>query len=71
MPWLYLKGISSGEMGDVLGVLLGQEAKGFSAAVVSRLKAEWEEERAPVDGAGFEQGALGIPVGGWDIQRIA
>ena len=45
MPWLYLKGISSGEMGDVLGVLLGQEAKGFSAAVVSRLKAEWEEER--------------------------
>ena len=45
VPWLYLKGISSGEMGDVLGVLLGQEAKGFSAAVVSRLKAEWEEER--------------------------
>ena len=45
MPWLYLKGISSGEMGNVLGVLLGQEAKGFSTAVVSRLKAEWEEER--------------------------
>ena len=45
MPWLYLKGISSGEMVEVLGVLLGQEAKGFSAGVVSRLKAEWEEER--------------------------
>ena len=30
LPWLYLKGISSGEMGEVLGVLLGQEAKGFS-----------------------------------------
>ena len=45
VPWLYLKGISSGEMGEVLGVLLGQEAKGFSAGVVSRLKAEWEEER--------------------------
>ena len=45
LPWLYLKGISSGEMGNVLGVLLGQEAKGFSTAVVSRLKAEWEEER--------------------------
>ena len=45
LPWLYLKGISSGEMGEVLGVLLGHEAKGFSAGVVSRLKAEWEEER--------------------------
>ena len=32
-------------MGEVLGVLLSQEAKGFSAGVVSRLKAEWEEER--------------------------
>ena len=29
LPWLYLKGISSGEMGEVLGVLLGQEAKDF------------------------------------------
>ena len=45
MPWLYLKCISSGEMGEVLGVLLGQEAKGFPAGVVSRLKAEWEGER--------------------------
>ena len=43
MPWLCLKG--SGEMGEVLGVLLGQEVKGFSAEVVSRLKAEWETER--------------------------
>ena len=67
VPWLYLKGISSGEMGEVLGVLLGQEAKGFSAGVVSR-KAEWEEERE-VDGARIEQGAMGIPVGGWDILR--
>ena len=43
MPWLYLKG--SGELGEVLGVLLGQEAKEFSTEVVSRLKAEWEPER--------------------------
>ena len=32
-------------MGEVLGVLLGKEAKGFSAGVVSRLKAKWETER--------------------------
>ena len=43
LPLLYLKGISNGEMGEVLGVLLGQEAKGFSAEVVSRLKAEWKQ----------------------------
>ena len=43
LPWLYLKG--SGELGEVLGVLLGQEAKEFSTEVVSRLKAEWEPER--------------------------
>ena len=23
-----------------------------------------------MDGARFEQGAMGIPVGGWDIQRL-
>ena len=29
-------------MGEVFGVLLGQEAKGFSAGVALRLKADWE-----------------------------
>ena len=43
LRWLCLKG--SGEMGEVLGMSLGQEVKGFSAEVVSRLKAEWETER--------------------------
>ena len=58
-------------MGEVLGVLLGQEAKGFSAGVVSRLKAEWEQERDQWMARDFEQGAMGIPVGGWDLQRFA
>ena len=31
LPWLYLKGISSGEMGPALEVLLGPQAKGLSA----------------------------------------
>ena len=30
VPWLYLKGISSGEMGDVLGVLLDLKARGMN-----------------------------------------
>jgi transposase-like protein len=37
LPWLYLKGVSSGEMGAALKVLLGPDAKGLSANTVSRL----------------------------------
>ena len=44
LPWLYLKGISSGQMAEALSVLVGPEAKGLSAAVVSRLKGQWREE---------------------------
>jgi putative transposase len=44
LPWLYLKGISSGEMSEALTVLVGQEAKGLSASTVSRLKQVWAEE---------------------------
>lgn len=41
LPWLYLKGISTGDMREALTVLLGEEARGLSPNVVSRLKAEW------------------------------
>jgi putative transposase len=44
LPWLYLKGVSTGDMSEALSVLLGDEAKGLSANVVSRLKAHWAEE---------------------------
>ncbi len=44
LPWLYLKGISSGEMGDALKVLVGPEAQGLSASTVSRLKQVWGQE---------------------------
>ena len=44
LPWLYLKGISTGDMSEALSVLLGEDAKGLSANVVSRLKAQWAEE---------------------------
>ena len=45
VPWLYLKGISSGEMGETLKVLLGSGAQGFSASSVSRLAHQWNDER--------------------------
>ncbi|MCU7888080.1 MAG: transposase [Candidatus Thiodiazotropha sp. (ex Lucinoma aequizonata)] len=38
LPWLYLKGISSREMGEALKVLVGQNAEGMSVSTVSRLK---------------------------------
>lgn len=43
LPWLYLRGISTGDLREALSVLLGDEAQGLSPAVVSRLKAEWTE----------------------------
>jgi putative transposase len=46
LPWLYLRGISTGDMQEALSVLLGKDAKGLSPAVVSRLKAQWAEDYA-------------------------
>jgi putative transposase len=41
LPWLYLKGVSSGEMSAALAKLVGSEATGLSASTVSRLKKDW------------------------------
>lgn len=42
IPWLYLKGISTGDMQPALETLLGNGAKGLSPNTVSRLKQTWE-----------------------------
>ena len=44
LPWLYLKGISTGDMREALTVLVGEQAKGLSPNVVARLKGEWVTE---------------------------
>jgi len=44
LPWLYLKGISTGGFADALRALLGKEAKGLSANTICRLKASWINE---------------------------
>lgn len=44
LPWLYLKGISTGEMQAALEALVGPEAKGLSSSTVSRLKQRWAGE---------------------------
>ena len=44
IPWLYLKGISTGDMGEALQALVGPDAAGLSATTVGRLKEVWEGE---------------------------
>lgn len=46
IPWLYLKGISTGDFSDALAALLGPNAAGLSQPTVSRLKQVWSEEYA-------------------------
>ena len=46
LPWLYLKGVSTGQFEEALAALLGPEAPGLSAATVRRLTAAWQEEHA-------------------------
>ena len=44
IPWLYLKGISTGDFSEALQSLIGPNASGFSANVVVRLKEQWSQE---------------------------
>ena len=44
LPWLYLKGVSTGDFSEALCALLGPQARGLSPATISRLKAAWVEE---------------------------
>ena len=36
IPWLYLKGVSSGQMQSALEAIVGPQAKGLSSNVVGR-----------------------------------
>ncbi len=44
IPWLYLKGISTGDFSEALAAILGPQARGLSAATITRLKSVWAEE---------------------------
>jgi len=44
LPWLYLKGISTGDFGEALAALLGPDAPGLAASTIGRLKAVWWDE---------------------------
>jgi putative transposase len=44
IPWLYLKGVSTGDFSEALAALLGRDAPGLSPTTVSRLKASWQKD---------------------------
>jgi transposase-like protein len=44
IPWLYLKGISTGDFREVLQALLGEGAPALSANVIVRLTDQWSQE---------------------------
>lgn len=44
IPWLYLKGISTGDFSEALAALVGPSAKGLSASTITRLKEVWQGE---------------------------
>lgn len=44
IPYLYLKGISTGGFQEALSAILGPDCPGLSATTIVRLKAVWEQE---------------------------
>ena len=44
IPWLYLKGISTGDFSEALAALVGKDAPGLSAPTISRLKTIWQDD---------------------------
>jgi putative transposase len=44
IPWLYLKGVSTGAFTEALQALVGPQAAGLSATTITRLMAAWQEE---------------------------
>lgn len=44
LPWLYLKGISTGDFNEALAALVGPECPGLSASTVTRLLHQWQDD---------------------------
>lgn len=44
IPWLYLKGVSTGDFAEALQALVGPQAAGLSATTITRLMRGWQDE---------------------------
>ena len=51
IPWLYLKGVSTGDFSEALQAILGPDATNLSATTITRLKAVWEQDHEAVEQA--------------------
>jgi|SRR5579864_7630997 len=69
VPWLYLKGISTGEMFDAL-VHLGFDGRGLSATSVTRMLAAWHGEYEDWSKRRSVGHALRLRVGRWAVLRL-
>ena len=47
IPWLYLKGISTGDFSEALQALVGPQAAGLSATTITRLMTHWQAFNYP------------------------
>lgn len=54
IPWLYLKGVSTGDFHEALQSLLGPACPGLSATTITRLKSVWEQEHKEWSHRSFE-----------------
>ena len=64
LPVLYLRGISAGDFQEALAALLGKDAPNLSAAVIARLKSEWEDGISAMAEARFVGAPLRLRLGG-------
>ena len=55
IPFLYLKGVSTGDFGEALSAILGPNCPGLSASTVTRLKTVWEQEYEAWSGRSLEE----------------
>ena len=67
LPWLYLHGVSTGDMREALAALVGPQAAGLSASVVARLKGRWMEEYRLWRRSKLGKDRLGLSVGRRDL----
>ena len=65
LPWLYLKGISTGDFGEALAALLGSSAPGLSASTITRLKEVWGVEAERWQRRDLTAGQSATSISGW------
>ena len=68
LPWLYLKGISTGEMSEALKVLLGPQASGFFARYGVTPETSMGARLSRLERTASGPGPLGVCVGGRCLQ---